>query len=464
VMFLLLRSSLLKSIWMQVGSFASPSRTLPPELLIVIFNHVLDKMRSGLSVLGARVLRQEEMTSLLAERICLLQVALVCRTWYLLAREILYSYPILLPDVWSLLQFRRTLDLQPSLGAKITEIGFLHWWKTSPDTCIQTRSRFSRRHLEISKEEVRSQLDSIFSTCPNVDTLTIIVNLGSSPFFFNTCTSMEQILNTTSIAKNIRKLTLCDYRGYLSAVAEHLELLPNLEILCVQGYIVNIGKLPPMKKLHTIQLCSPRSLILSSPTIRAVEWYPDHPRCRLFSPIFQQSISKMLALESFTFIDKMEFVIFNGQINFGMLPHLRHLLLGVVSQWSFHGDTFRSLEFPKTLETLGFALSLRDLENDNQCDESSPVIEPILHCLQHNNSLQNLPLLRQLTIFTRSEELKIGPSRRGEHWVSRMTALEGYCFKNEIELVLDGQDLEHWITQRLTSIPTSSVTSGLSAI
>lgn len=425
----------------------SVAQCLPPEVLLLIFGHLVHLRRDtrvSCSTDPELQFKRQSFALHSAEQTVrrqqyLLRAALTCRSWYTVGVELLYTAPFL-STTRSVDLFRRTLCEESSQLSRFVKDVYLpvtSQGKTSDALCWFWGRRNSKAELDeasVLLNQLKTSLHALtlrHAVKPNLVSMT----------------PLDTLLHNSSIANSLEHLTVfgstfeARYHPQFSLVpalisppTESGPTLSNLRTLCLRGlYILPTSTLPYLPHLETLQLVqnyyfssvgldADCKLVRSNslPALRTLELFgehfakpdsagPEQGRSCLESLL---DLSIFSILETFTFIQAAEkhtnspsrCIAVTRVIPSGC--SIRHLTLGVISA-SDH-TALACWRLPCAIQTLTILIPGSRLDTTHTAskatssdgsplDEEKSMVDGIYRCME-GNPHSDVPCLQELVI------------------------------------------------------------------
>ncbi|KAJ3490392.1 hypothetical protein NLI96_g1508 [Meripilus lineatus] len=271
---------------------SSPS--YPYELLIAIFQKLLDPYDryspSFLHELPHDVF-PAGVFSPKFKRTDLLAAALVCRTWYIAAMDLLYTLPrACTPPHLKL--FEEVLERNPSFSSRVKGLTFFEEREWSLWTGIKYMF-FGTKPENRPPESYLSCIHRILEICPYVDTLSFFRNTWIDEDSFPLSSYFPVHIG---LHKRLRVLTITD----LSAASlASISIIPGVEFSALE-----------VLRLKLVSIRKPRYLDTSPTEVPPIQ--TRFPRLRVlqiaFSPFFDEGIPDIMDITSYAFprLDTLE--------------------------------------------------------------------------------------------------------------------------------------------------------------
>lgn len=253
------------------------AQQLPDELVLHILAYLLPVVQNASLIVSPAEHSAVSIThSLVRHQAFLLWACKMCRSWYSVGTEVLYTSP-LLTTTHKMELFERTLSETPSLARFVKAVyAPIHTGSAASDLLGWV---FGRR----SPTEQEEELSTMLQHCPAVRSLTIRHSVRKG---LVSCLPVQDVLRSAQLSDRLENLSLhgstfeARWNPQFCVLPALTDLLlPHLQVLCLRGiYILPSLHLPVMPRLHTLQLVEnryfglgPFFLAESLPELRTLE-------------------------------------------------------------------------------------------------------------------------------------------------------------------------------------------------
>ena len=386
------------SSYAQIKQPRSPTitRTLPQELILQVLLYLVPSVHTAayrLPLENSNSAASSATREVERSQRYLHWASQVCRDWHAVASELLYATPFL-TTTRRVELFTRTLIEVPELTRFVKDVYVP--LSNAGNVSSALGWILGRKSAHVQQE----LLVKLLTCCPTMEALSLRHSVQKS---LACITPIDCIIRCAGIANNLKRLTVhgssfeARWHPQFCIVPNSLAdlSLPRLEVLCLRGiYILPTFKLPPLPKLHTLQLVEnyyfpttgPRDPLFSQknmPELRMVEIFRNHFPEESHGPVFD--VSCFTQLESLHFLQDEHCLEVTRWADAD--SQVRHLALGFL-QARDHVD-LACWRFPDALESL--TLLLRDREGGRADrgaifgrDNGADVLDGVLRCLELN--------------------------------------------------------------------------------
>ncbi|KAJ3558758.1 hypothetical protein NM688_g736 [Phlebia brevispora] len=380
----------------------------------------------------------------------LYRAALVCKAWYPVANELLYSCPFFSAHD-SVVAFGRTLRAVPQLGQFVREAWFFNEEGTNRLDLMGLKRKNSQR--------VQADLSIVLRTCTSLDYF-IVCNHGliDHPNF-----PIDNILvyglPSAPDAPHIPRLTLHGPAAFNEPWSRHAKpsnLDPqHLEVLCMRdietspAVVKYAPYLPTLPRLHTLQVymrTREETPLVSSgtfPGLRTLEVYRDvfdnrRPECMRAIAVDELCLQK---LDRLHLIGRaLESALFRLWAEAQLLNTVRHLAIGLLhrNEHAFLADW----RLPDKLETLVVVVWHDESGTNHDLGElghAKSLLTALASCVQRNRQHHTFRELHIRATAILTDELR-----------SLVRDLRKLCGSHGFDCQYTEGCVDEWISQRLS--------------
>jgi len=440
-------------------------RSLPLELVIEVFVYIKSELRFSLDVMEPDANGSGVLDEMRSQRRRLSFATQVCKSWYGVGTEILYTLPIVLIGTRQVQLFSRTLCSSPNHASFIKALYFIY--RPPDQQVIQRRLAlpfFANRSRRVAATRSTEAILDVLRTCSNSPLHSFAMSCGGrgadAKFTHRLINCIQKLPSPLS---TLRKLTIHTPSIYLGTF--DFKVFTALEILCLAGpTYFHTAYPPPLPKVYSLQLY--RTVFEGQgggfihqlpfrheflPSLRSLEWYDSKI---VLNSIIAQCHKMVPSIERMIIISDQLEVIINRQVDFLVLSQLRCIILGYAQRNASHehSPTLSRMILPPSLEIFGIAVA-----SSQEPSKKLRIVNSLLRCLVLNETENRLKCLRRVVVFVdisvqhQDPGSEVAEGAEGDEQLT-MGELKTFCTQHDICLEFDNRDVNAWIQSRLLSI------------
>lgn len=328
-------------------------------------------------------------------RQALCKVALVCRSWYSIVAQLLYS-DVTLFDHHSIYLFARTSKASPTLPKLAKRLSLIDGQESSAPISLLHSLRFTSSASQGATTTI-SSIIRILRSCENLENLSATFGRPVELYIGQ----KNPLSGPTWFTSRLRKLTLTG--NTLEVMLTHFAL-PLLEVLCLRVFDLSQDiRFHPLPRVHTLQLYQPlkgeaHPTIITSlrnlfPALRTYDLLKEGSS----SPMIDVGIlDRIQGLEEVTFVETPCAHKFDQWRSCEIIQNVRSFTLGVIDD--SNGRSLASWPVPPLLESLVLLVGVpfRGIKY------TVPPLEFVLQFLKYNARARPWCPLRKLDLKLRT--------------------------------------------------------------